>query len=419
MPLSPAAFAPLLLTPSRRALAFSPALAHQPPAVSPQPSMSLGPLSFFLRPAVLNPAPAFSPSRKLRQQSPQPPPPIIPQKQDVSQYDQDDPSAELRARIQDMYVDNVTEQGVDYPALVASPAYDAYKAAVASLTNYPAEDLLATDAAKVVFFVNLYNTLTIHAFAELGPPAENSLARLLFNSQASYIVGGHRLSLSDIENGILRGNRGVSMWPRPFGTTPESDPRVRLCVDVPEPRIHFVLNCGAASCPPIRFLTVDRLDAQLTLATSSFLYNIDNFSVTNSLRSRAGQLSTPLPGSPVSYTPSLLTPPPSLAPDLSNPSTPTHSVTLSAIFRWYKTDFAQDGSDAALLHYIASCAEPNDRNERLAALVAALAADPSASRISVRYAPYDWSLNSYKAAPGSLATADVDDDDSLNIDMRC
>jgi hypothetical protein len=152
----------------------------------------------------------------------------------------------------------VTEQGVDYPALVASPAYDAYKAAVASLTNYPAEDLLATDAAKVVFFVNLYNTLTIHAFAELGPPAENSLARLLFNSQASYIVGGHRLSLSDIENGILRGNRGVSMWPRPFGTTPESDPRVRLCVDVPEPRIHFVLNCGAASCPPIRFLTVDR-----------------------------------------------------------------------------------------------------------------------------------------------------------------
>jgi hypothetical protein len=92
---------------------------------------------------------------------------------------------------------------------------------------------------------------------------------------------------------------------------------------------------------------------------------------------------------------------------------------LSAIFRWYKTDFAQDGSDAALLHYIASCAEPNDRNERLAALVAALAADPSASRISVRYAPYDWSLNSYKAAPGSLATADVDDDDSLNIDMRC
>ena len=36
-------------------------------------------------------------------------------------------------------------------------------------------------------------------------------------------------------------------------------------------RIHFALNCGAQSCPPIAFYKVDQLDAQLDLATSSFL----------------------------------------------------------------------------------------------------------------------------------------------------
>ncbi|MEB3186225.1 MAG: DUF547 domain-containing protein [bacterium] len=38
-----------------------------------------------------------------------------------------------------------------------------------------------------------------------------------------------------------------------------------------DPRIHFALNCGAVSCPPIREYEAEHLDAQLAIATRSYL----------------------------------------------------------------------------------------------------------------------------------------------------
>jgi hypothetical protein len=38
-------------------------------------------------------------------------------------------------------------------------------------------------------------------------------------------------------------------------------------------RIHFALNCGAKSCPPIAFYTADNIEQQLETATLSFLDN--------------------------------------------------------------------------------------------------------------------------------------------------
>ena len=40
-----------------------------------------------------------------------------------------------------------------------------------------------------------------------------------------------------------------------------------------DPRIHFCLNCGAKSCPPISVYSEDPtiLDQQMTLATKGFL----------------------------------------------------------------------------------------------------------------------------------------------------
>ena len=38
-----------------------------------------------------------------------------------------------------------------------------------------------------------------------------------------------------------------------------------------DPRIHFALNCGATSCPPIAFYKSEHIDQQLDLATSGYL----------------------------------------------------------------------------------------------------------------------------------------------------
>jgi Protein of unknown function, DUF547 len=244
---------------------------------------------------------------------------------------------------------------VDYRALTASQAFAAYKDAVAKLADFDAAALLPSDEARVAFFVNLYNALTIHAFAELGPPADNSLARLVFNAQACYNVGGHTLSLSDIENGVLRRNRGVSMWPRPFGRA--DDRRLALMVARVDPRIHFVLNCGAQSCPPIRFLTADKLADQLTLATRAFLRQPSNFSIRTSGGDRGEWTENRGAGMGMD-----------MAEEQeednfsdSDISSSEPVVTLSAILRWYKTDFASDGSNHMLLRFVADSADSGDQ----------------------------------------------------------
>lgn len=45
----------------------------------------------------------------------------------------------------------------------------------------------------------------------------------------------------------------------------------RLAVSKIDYRIHFTLNCGAKSCPPIAFYEYEKLEPQLEVATRSFL----------------------------------------------------------------------------------------------------------------------------------------------------
>ena len=46
-------------------------------------------------------------------------------------------------------------------------------------------------------------------------------------------------------------------------------PSVKICTI--HYRIHFALNCGAKSCPPIKTFTGEEVDTQLNLATQAFL----------------------------------------------------------------------------------------------------------------------------------------------------
>ena len=55
--------------------------------------------------------------------------------------------------------------------------------------------------------------------------------------------------------------------PRPFGP---DDPRLRAAPGTPDPRIHFALNCGARSCPPVRIYPDDP-DAELEAAARAYL----------------------------------------------------------------------------------------------------------------------------------------------------
>lgn len=101
-------------------------------------------------------------------------------------------------------------------------------------------------------------------------------------SGAIYQLGPYQLSPDDIEHGVLRANlphpsqitsARASNTPIPQGYYPDQDPLSALSLSRSsfDPRIHFILNCGALSCPPIKVLTNDNAASAMTLAASSYL----------------------------------------------------------------------------------------------------------------------------------------------------
>ena len=195
---------------------------------------------------------------------------------------------------------------INYAWLRASAEWARVLEAARDLQHVGLADL-AGRPARLAFWVNVYNALVLHAIVALG--IRRSVHELpLFFMRVSYLVGGFRLSLDDIEHGVLRANQRRHVPPfRPFGRL---DPRGALALDRVDPRIHFALNCGAQSCPPVGVYRAQAIDQQLDLAARNFI----NQTVT---LDGAGR------------------------------------ITCSKIFRWYRDDFdAAGGLVPFLLRYL-------------------------------------------------------------------
>ena len=119
----------------------------------------------------------------------------------------------------------------------------------------------------LAFWLNCYNAGTAHLLAE-RPGLYDS--RWRFFRAPALSVAGHPLSLDDIEHGLLRGSRskyGLGYLPR---LLPDSF-ELRYALSTVDPRLHFALHCGAASCPAIRAYDPGSVDDQLDLATRTYL----------------------------------------------------------------------------------------------------------------------------------------------------
>jgi len=159
---------------------------------------------------------------------------------------------------------------------------------------------------KLAYWINLYNAGTLKLIVDNYPV---SSITSLDNGKPWDVKrvksGGKMYSLDAIENEVIR---------------PRFD----------EPRIHFAVNCAAASCPPLRneAFVASKLDAQLEEQTRNFLKSDQFISVDGS------------------------------------------NVEVSRIFDWYGEDF---GNVAA---YIAKYR------------------DDVTAESSVTFSDYDWALNS-------------------------
>ena len=126
---------------------------------------------------------------------------------------------------------------------------------------------LVTENDKKAFWINIYNAVIQTTLAK-DPEKYNN--RALFFGSKLIIIAGKPLSLDDIEHGILRHSKlkwSGGYLNKLFPSSFEKMNRVKQ-VDY---RIHFSLNCGATSCPPIAFYKPEQLDQQLELATEIYL----------------------------------------------------------------------------------------------------------------------------------------------------
>jgi hypothetical protein len=138
------------------------------------------------------------------------------------------------------------------------------QAALAGLTTKGLLEGLGNDAAKKVFWMNVYNGwYQLEALRNRPDPENIYTEKLIHFSDIS-------LSLDDIEHGILRRYR----WKYSLGYLPQFFPDSfikQMAVKSLDYRIHFALNCGAKSCPPIVLYNFENLDTQLEQATHRFI----------------------------------------------------------------------------------------------------------------------------------------------------
>jgi hypothetical protein len=120
--------------------------------------------------------------------------------------------------------------GVDYAGLALQrDGLDRYVTALASCSPRSCPDRFPTRGDRLAYWINAYNAFVLRGVLDALPivsvaDVEGSLDG--FFRQQRFVAGGDSLSLDDIENRIIR-------------------PTFR------DPRIHFAVNCGAASCPAL------------------------------------------------------------------------------------------------------------------------------------------------------------------------
>ena len=146
-----------------------------------------------------------------------------------------------------------------------------YSLMVDSLKNVTPDGLaqeLDNDDAKKAFWINVYNSYIQIILTQNPALFEENRSKFFQEPQIS--IAGKLLSFEDIEHGIIRRSKarlGLGILPKWFPGKFERQMRTKK-VDA---RVHFALNCGAKSCPPVAAYDYRRIEEQLEKMTIQHL----------------------------------------------------------------------------------------------------------------------------------------------------
>jgi hypothetical protein len=126
---------------------------------------------------------------------------------------------------------------------------------------------LDTENKAKAFWINLYNTFVQYL---LKKEPELFQDRGKFFTTEHITIARKKLSLEDIEHGLIRRSRNKYSMGY-LGSFFVSDFEKKFRLEAIDYRIHFALNCGAKSCPPVAFYTEAEIDSQLDKSTGNYL----------------------------------------------------------------------------------------------------------------------------------------------------
>ncbi|KAG6396822.1 hypothetical protein SASPL_142979 [Salvia splendens] len=227
---------------------------------------------------------------------------------------------------------------LDYLGISNSEEFRRYINVVEELQRV---DLLTlSQDEKLAFFLNLHNSMAIHAVIRIGHPG-GMIDRRPFFSDFMYVIGGHPYSLNSIRNGILRGNRRPPFsLIKPFS---KGDKRLELSFDKVNQLIHFGMWNATRGSPSIRFFKCQGIESELKNAAREYFQREDGMQV-----------------------------------DLAK-----RTVYLPRIFKWYSADF---GEEKDIPNWIINYLDASK-----AGLLTHLISDGGS--VNIAYQDYDWSLN--------------------------
>jgi hypothetical protein len=144
----------------------------------------------------------------------------------------------------------VNEQGaVNYAGLKAEiPALNGFIEQLAAVSPENRPEWFATEDDRKRYYLTAYNALVLYFAASAYPNRHALWAGLGYFKNKDIVLGGRRLTLSELENTIIR----------------------KQFLD---PRIHFYINCGAKGCPLLKpgSIAQNTTDAELDEAAKRFI----------------------------------------------------------------------------------------------------------------------------------------------------
>ena len=132
------------------------------------------------------------------------------------------------------------------------------------------KEQLTDDNQKKAFWINIYNAFNIFLLKPNPEIINTQHGRVAHFSSKRITIACQPCTLNFIEHGLLRISK--IRWGRGYLKKPYISPFEKTFrLSKADSRIHFALNCGAISCPPVRIYDPEKIENQLELAAVSFL----------------------------------------------------------------------------------------------------------------------------------------------------